>query len=527
MRSEEMISSERYCSSCGAANPPEATLCFACGLSLKITAPLSLETTSSNTQYLLQQRYRILAQVGKGGFSAVYKAVDTRFDYHPVAIKAITLSGLKPQEVIEATEAFNREMMVLSGLKHPNLPRIYNHFWDTECWYLAMDFIEGSTLEKHLEKMLEARLPVGEALEIGLMLCSVLEYLHNRQPAIIFRDLKPANVMLRPDGRIALIDFGIARHFKPGQARDTMPFGSPGYAAPEQYGKAQTTPRTDIYGLGVMLHQLLTGDDPSQSPFRFAPLQLQDQPALAGLEPLIMQMVEMDAAKRPESVVAVKQELQRIAHAWSMQYMYGLQAYGVQGAQAGYRPSSTRPLSWQTIVPPAAGITQGTGAPVAARGGQMIILQQPGSRMGTGWSSASSASSASSSSARARGGGGAGARYWAMGAPQKRRNAMAIASLVFGIISILTPFASCPLSITMASHFGSAGFRLFYILPAVILITPPVLAVVFGHIGKRRANTVPGMGTSDGFAIAGLTLGYIFGSIYLLAICTILTLFVR
>src|SRR6266699_2409937 len=520
MRREEMISSERYCSSCGAANAQDAESCFACGLSLKITLPLPLEPISSNSLHLLQERYRILAQVGKGGFSAVYKAVDTLFNEHPVASKAITLSGLKPQEVIEATEAFNREMLVLSGLKHPNLPRIYNHFSDTECWYLAMDFIEGSTLEKHLEKMLEARLPVGEALEIGLMLCSVLEYLHNRQPAIIFRDLKPANVMLRPDGRIAL-------HFKPGQARDTMPFGSPGYAAPEQYGKAQTTPRTDIYGLGVMLHQLLTGDDPSQSPFRFAPLQLQDQPALAGLEPLIMQMVEMDAAKRPESVVAVKQELQRIAHAWSMQYMYGLQAYDVQGAQAGYRPASTRPLSWQTIVPAAGGIAQGTGTTVAARGGQMIILQQPGSRMGTGWSISPPASSASSASARARGGGGAGARYWAMGAPQKRRNAMAIASLVFGIISILTPFASCPLSITMASHFGSAGFRLFYILPAVILITPPVLAVVFGHIGKRRANTVPGMGTSDGFAIAGLTLGYIFGSIYLLAICTILTLFVR
>src|SRR6266567_2611605 len=250
MRSEEMISSERYCSSCGAANAQDAESCFACGLSLKITLPLPLEPISGNSQYLLQERYRILAQVGKGGFSAVYKAVDTLFNEHPVAIKAITLSGLKPQEVIEATEAFNREMMVLSGLKHPNLPRIYNHFSDTECWYLAMDFIEGSTLEKHLEKMLEARLPVGEALEIGLMLCSVLEYLHNRQPAIIFRDLKPANVMLRPDGRIALIDFGIARHFKPGQARDTMPFGSPGYAAPEQYGKAQATiPRSRRFAL--------------------------------------------------------------------------------------------------------------------------------------------------------------------------------------------------------------------------------------------------------------------------------------
>src|SRR5947209_10107904 len=132
-----MISSERYCVSCGAANPPEAETCFACGLSLKITAPLLEDAADKNNQHLLQQRYRILAQVGKGGFSAVYKAVDTLFDDHPVAIKAITLSGLKPHEMIEATEAFNREVMVLSGLNHPNLPRIYNHFSDTECWYLA------------------------------------------------------------------------------------------------------------------------------------------------------------------------------------------------------------------------------------------------------------------------------------------------------------------------------------------------------------------------------------------------------
>src|SRR5437763_5963833 len=120
-------------------------------------------------------------------------------------------------------------------------------------------------------------------MEIGLLLCSVLEYLHTRQPPVIFRDLKPANVMLTTSGRVDLIDFGIARHFKPGRAKDTMPFGSPGYAAPEQYGKAQTTPRTDIYSLGVILHQLLTGDDPSLTPFCFAPLQFEDQPALAGL----------------------------------------------------------------------------------------------------------------------------------------------------------------------------------------------------------------------------------------------------
>ena len=104
---------------------------------------------------------------------------------------------------------------------------------------------------------------------------------------------------------------------------------------------------------------------------------------------------------------------------------------------------------------------------------------------------------------------------------------MAIASLVFGIISILIPFASCSLSVTIASHFGSQGLRLFFMLPVAILLTPPVLAVVFGHIGNRRASAMLGWGMKDGLATAGLTLGYIFGSIYLLAICAIVALFVR
>src|SRR5690349_18687091 len=110
-----MISAERYCLSCGAANGARQEACFACGKSLKITAPLP----SEGDRPLLLGRYRIVDQVGKGGFSAVYRAEDTRLNNHMVAIKAITLSGLRPQEVIEATEAFNREMLVLSGLKHP------------------------------------------------------------------------------------------------------------------------------------------------------------------------------------------------------------------------------------------------------------------------------------------------------------------------------------------------------------------------------------------------------------------------
>src|SRR5258708_20220721 len=132
-----------------------------------------------------------------------------------------------------------------------------------------MEFNEGETREEHLRKLKDRKLPVEKVLDIGVQLGNVLEYLHMRQPAIIFRDLKPTNVMLTVYGHVYLIDFGIALHFKPGQAKDTTALGSTGYAAPEQYGKAQTTPRADIYALGATLHQLLTGEDPADTPFQF------------------------------------------------------------------------------------------------------------------------------------------------------------------------------------------------------------------------------------------------------------------
>jgi WD40 repeat protein len=176
-----------------------------------------------------------------------------------------------------------------------------------------MDFIEGETLEDHLCTVPGGYLPVEEVLRIGIELCTVLDYLHTRQPPIIFRDLKPDNIMMTSNGHLYLIDFGIARHFKPGQARDTIAFGSPGYAAPEQYGKAQTTTRADVYSLGATLHRLLTGDDPAQTPFHFAPLQLRSQTTPEGLDTLIMQMLELDERRRPASMASVKQNLQGFA----------------------------------------------------------------------------------------------------------------------------------------------------------------------------------------------------------------------
>jgi eukaryotic-like serine/threonine-protein kinase len=307
-----------YCTNCGAANQPQAAFCFACGQALQAvvadTTPLSSAASSSLApSHLLKERYRIMAQIGKGGMGIVYKAEDTLFDDHLVAVKELSQSGLNVQEMVEATNAFKREAHLLAGLNHPNLPKIHDYFADAGRWYLVMDYIEGETLETYLTKANSGYLPVQEALDIGIQLCTVLDYLHTHQPPIIFRDLKPGNVIRTPDGRLYLIDFGIARHFNPGQAKDTMALGSLGYAAPEQYGKAQTTPRSDIFSLGAVLYQLLSGADPALAFVTYAPIDLHGQPIPAVLETLLMQMLEKDASKRPASMAAVKQELQRIA----------------------------------------------------------------------------------------------------------------------------------------------------------------------------------------------------------------------
>ena len=306
-----------YCYACGAANSDEHDRCFACQQHLIKNAD------AAGHRFLLNGRYRILTQVGKGGFGAVYKALDTlaagQSTDDIVAIKQIDLRGLSPQEAIEATDAFHREVSVLSNLKHPHLPRIYDHFTDPEHWYIVVDFLAGETLERYLDDATARApspgmgyLPFDEVLDIALQLCSVLDYLHTRHPPVIFRDLKPANIMRTPRGQLYLIDFGIARYFKPGQLKDTMPFGSPGYAAPEQYGKAQTTPQSDIYSLGALLHQLLSGEDPTAKPFRFAPLRLYGPAGVGELEALVLRMVEVEANKRPASSAEVKEELQRI-----------------------------------------------------------------------------------------------------------------------------------------------------------------------------------------------------------------------
>ncbi|HEX6779156.1 MAG TPA: protein kinase family protein, partial [Ktedonobacterales bacterium] len=163
-----MLAASFYCPHCGAANDTQATECFACGHTLSGALAASLDgarpsPSGSLPQVLLRQRYRVLAQVGKGGFGAVYKAADTQLGHRVVAIKEMSHVGLTAQELAEATESFQREAMLLASMKHANLPRVYDQFSEEGRWYLVMEYIEGETLETMLDRR-GGRLPLAEAL---------------------------------------------------------------------------------------------------------------------------------------------------------------------------------------------------------------------------------------------------------------------------------------------------------------------------------------------------------------------------
>lgn len=260
---------------------------------------------------MLQHRYIIAGQVGRGGMSAVYAALDTRLGNRYVAIKEMSQGNLDDVELMRATERFQREAALLGSLHHPNLPRIYDAFSEQGRSYLVMDFIEGKTLLQLLKDSQGQPLSSLQAVDYALQLCNVLIYLHSQQPPIIFRDLKPTNVIVTEDGHVFLIDFGIARFFKEGQGQDTEYLGSPGYAPPEQHGSSQTNPRSDLYGLGATLHFCLTGRDPyyAENRFVFPPVRQYNPQVPIALEQLILRLVSINEQQRPASAQEVQQAL--------------------------------------------------------------------------------------------------------------------------------------------------------------------------------------------------------------------------
>lgn len=330
-------SNQLFCEYCGAANERQAIYCCFCGKPLHESRTTRYDDESGTLLIgtTLKNRYRIIKVLGQGGMGTVYRAQDTALNDRPVAIKEIILRNATTAEDAQDSTTFQSEATMLASLQHPNLPTIFEYFEENGRGFLVMSFLPGETLEAYLERTKRAKLPLNEVLQISKQLCTVLHYLHSQRPPIIFRDIKPANIMRAPDGRIYLIDFGVARRFKAGQKKDTVPFGSIGYAAPEQFGKAQTTPRSDIYSLGATIYQLLSGQEPGATPGHFPPLQTLEPTLPTKLVTLVEQMIARHEDSRPANILLVEQKLQEI------------ESINVSAQTTGTPPPSQPATGWQ------------------------------------------------------------------------------------------------------------------------------------------------------------------------------------
>lgn len=261
--------------------------------------------------FLLANRYRIIRKVGEGGMAAVYQALDSQQMGSLWAIKELSNSALANEKERQyAKVAFQQEANILKTLNHPNLPKVIDAFVEEGRHYLVMGFVQGQTLQSLLEARKE---PFAEAevLPWAVQLCDVLNYLHNQTPKIIFRDLKPSNIMITSEGQARLIDFGIARFFKPEKTKDTLALGTPGYSAPEAAG-GQTDERSDIYSLCVTLHQLLSLNDPGRTLFNF-PLVRKLNPRISlGMEQALARGLQNQRDLRWKNAADLRSEFSRI-----------------------------------------------------------------------------------------------------------------------------------------------------------------------------------------------------------------------
>ncbi|MDE2236753.1 MAG: serine/threonine protein kinase, partial [Elusimicrobia bacterium] len=230
-----------------------------------------------------------------------------------VALKELAPAVASGQDANEALQQFRREFDILGSLKHPNLPAVHEAFQSGGRHFIAMDYVAGKTLEERLEELRRQgkTMDYKEALGIVIPLLKVLHYLHSKK--IIYRDVKPSNVMLVPGrqghpARPVLIDFGIARRYDSAKASDTQAMGTPGFASPEHYGKSgQTDARSDVFSVGAMLHYMLTGDDPGSNPFAFTPLGPRFPQALAQA---VARAIEIDREVRFPDAKAMRQALE-------------------------------------------------------------------------------------------------------------------------------------------------------------------------------------------------------------------------
>lgn len=256
---------------------------------------------------LIDNKYEVLKEIGHGGMSTVYLAMDTRLNKQ-WAIKELKKQAKDRNNEVVIQSAI-AEANMIKRLDHPALPRIVDIIDEVDFIYVIMDYIEGETLEYVVNQS------GAQSQEIVInwakQLTEALYYLHTRTPAIIYRDMKPSNVMLKPDGNLKVIDFGIAREYKAKNVKDTICLGTRGYAAPEQFGgKGQTDPRTDIYCLGVTLYHLVTGQNPAEPPYEIYPIRYWNNNLSGGLENIIEKCTQLNPEDRYQSCAELLYDLE-------------------------------------------------------------------------------------------------------------------------------------------------------------------------------------------------------------------------
>ncbi len=266
-----------------------------------------------------KERYRVARVIGRGGFGAVYLVEDTECDDNLFALKELLNKFKDPDELEAVKHMFNQEAGLLSRLNHPAIPRITDFFVEKDRLYVVMEYVEGKTLADHIDLKILPR--ENDVIEFALQMADVLSYLHSQKPdPVVFRDVKPENIMVGYDRRIYLIDFGLARLFDSAKKQDTIICLSQGYAPPEQYpaesgipgAQGKTDPRSDIYALGATLHHLTTGRDPRARPFYFPSVRDLNNSVSEDLDEIILRCVEYDQEKRYQDVDGISRDLLKI-----------------------------------------------------------------------------------------------------------------------------------------------------------------------------------------------------------------------
>ena len=281
---------------------------------------------------VIDGKYEILRKIGQGGMSVVYLAMDTHLNKQ-WAVKEIRKKGNGKDDVV-IVNSLLAEANMMKKLDHPSLPRIVDIIDNGETIFVVMDYIEGESLDKILLEY--GAQPEELVIAWAKQLCDVLSYLHSQKPPIIYRDMKPANIMLKPEGNIKIIDFGIAREYKEQSLADTTVLGTKGYAPPEQYS-GQTDARSDIFALGMTMHHLLTGIDPRGGE-KYVPVRMWNPELSEGIEIIIDKCVQPAAENRYQNCSDLLYDLEHpdlITKDYKRSQKRKLRAFLVSGILAG------------------------------------------------------------------------------------------------------------------------------------------------------------------------------------------------